>query len=191
MSWLRFLGKAMRISGLIAVGLAIAWLYVIPILQIAGSSPTWEIIQSWLRQNFMTSSGVIQILVVFIPLGTLIYGGNHVSHLSIERDIRLEEKILGMLKAYGRISLADLSSKLGLTVTETEQRLASIRGSRDIVFSISDSMIVMPGFERSRPIKEVEKITREVVAVACKYCGGLIPMGSASCPECGASLKVA
>jgi hypothetical protein len=180
----------MRISGLIAVGLAIAWLYVIPVLQIAGNSPTWDIIQSWLRQNFATSSGIVQIMAVFIPLGLLIYGGNYVSHSSIERDIRLEEKIIGMLKAYGRISLADLSAKLGLTITETEQRLASIRGCRDVVFSISDGMVLMPGFERSRPIKEVEKITREVVAVACRYCGGLIPMGSASCPECGASLKV-
>lgn len=78
-----------------------------------------------------------------------------------------------------------------MSITETDQRLASIRGSRDIVFSISEGIVNMPGFERSRPIKEVEKITREVTTVACKYCGGLIPMGSTSCPECGANLKIA
>lgn len=76
-----------------------------------------------------------------------------------------------------------------LSVTDTEGLLAKIRGSHDVVFSIFDGIVVMPGFERSRPIKEIEKITREVLTVSCKYCSALIPMGSTSCPECRTILK--
>jgi len=96
-----------------------------------------------------------------------------------------------VLKSYRRISLAELSNKLGLSETEMEKRLALIRGTTDIVFSISEGIFNIRGFERSEPIKEVEKITREVVTIPCKYCRSLIPMGSVSCPECGANLEVA
>ena len=189
MGALRYVGRLMSILGWVAVAAILGLLYVIPFVQVLSDSPTWSVIEPWFRQNFLTSPGLIQILILFVPLGLMIYSGSWVSQYSVERANRLEERIIGMLRSYGRISLVDLSAKLGLTVTQTENCLALIRGCRDVVFSISDGAVIMPGFERSRPVKEVERITREVMTVACKYCGGLIPMGSGSCPECGATLK--
>jgi hypothetical protein len=186
---LRHLGKFMEVAGWVAVILAVTFLFIVPFIQMATPKITFEIVNQWFMQTFFTVPSVIRILAVFIPLGLLIWSGDYIIQLSREREILQEERVVGLLKAYGRISLVDLSNRLSLTVADTERYLASIRGSRDIVFSISDGTVIMPGFERSRPVKEIEKITREVVTVSCRYCGALIPMGSTVCPECGASLK--
>jgi hypothetical protein len=186
---LRHLGKFMEVAGWVAVILAVTFLFIVPFIQMATPKITFEIVNQWFMQTFFTVPSVIRILAVFIPLGLLIWSGDYIIQLSREREILQEERVVGLLKTYGRISLVDLSNRLSLTVADTERYLASIRGSRDIVFSISDGTVIMPGFERSRPVKEIEKITREVVTVSCRYCGALIPMGSTVCPECGASLK--
>jgi ribosomal protein L40E len=189
LSGLKHLGRFTKVAGWVAVILAVTFLFVIPFIEIATPGFSFEIVNQWFMQTFFTVPSVIRILAVFIPLGLSIWSGEYMIQLSREREILREERVMGLLKAYGRISLVDLSNRLGLTVADTERYLASIRGSRDVVFSISDGTVIMPGFERSRPVKEIEKITREVVTVACRYCGALIPMGSTVCPECGASLK--
>lgn len=192
MSALRHLGKILSIAGWVGVILAVVFLYIIPFVQEARTAPygvTGEFASSWIMQNYFTVHFIVQLLTVFIPLGLAIWSGQYVIAYAREREFHKEEQLLGFLKSYGRISLADLSSRLNLSVVDTERYLASIRGKRDVVFSISDGVVIMPGFERSRPIKEIEKITREVVAVPCKYCSALIPMGSSTCPECGAVLR--
>jgi ribosomal protein L40E len=189
LSGLKHLGRFTKVAGWVAVILAVTFLFVIPFIEIGTPGFSFEIVNQWFMQTFFTVPSVIRILAVFIPLGLSIWSGEYMIQLSREREILREERVMGLLKAYGRISLVDLSNRLGLTVADTERYLASIRGSRDVVFSISDGTVIMPGFERSRPVKEIEKITREVVTVACRYCGALIPMGSTVCPECGASLK--
>lgn len=187
-SSLKHLGKLIVVAGWIAVILAIAFLCIIPFIQAGANGITQESVYDWMTQTFFTAPSIVQLLTVFIPLGLLIWSGKYIIKLSREREIRREEQLIGFLKSYGRISLLDLSNRLGLSVVDLDRYLAHIRGKRDVVFSISDGQVIMPGFERSRPIKEIEKITREVVAIPCKYCGALIPMGSTACPECGASL---
>jgi len=184
------LGRLVNITGWAAVIGAVVFLYVIPFIQERPADITAEFVSNWIEQNFFTAPSLIQLLMVFVPLGLLIWGGKYIGELAGERELRREQQVVGLLKAYGRIGMVDLSNRLGLSVMDTERYLASIRGKRDIVFSISDGVVIMPGFERSRPVKEVERITREVLTIACKYCGALIPMGSMACPECGASLKV-
>lgn len=190
MSALKHLGRLINVTGWAAVIGAVVFLYVIPFIQDRPADITVEFVSNWLEQNFFTASSLIQLLLVFVPLGLLIWGGKYIGDLARERELRREQQVVGLLKAYGRIGIVDLSNRLGLSVMDTERYLAGIRGKRDIVFSISDGVVIMPGFERSRPVKEVEKITREVLTIACKYCGALIPMGSWTCPECGASLRV-
>jgi len=187
-SSLKHLGKLIVVAGWIAVILAIAFLYIIPFIQAGANGITQESVYDWMTQTFFTAPSIVQLLAVFIPLGLLIWSGKYIIELSREREIRREEQLIGFLRSYGRISLLDLSNRLGLSVVDLDRYLAHIRGKRDVVFSISDGQVIMPGFERSRPIKEIEKITREVVTIPCKYCGALIPMGSTVCPECGARL---
>lgn len=190
LSGLRHLGRLMNVVGWVAVILAIVLLYVFPFVQTGADGITRNFAYNWVKQTFFTVPSIIQLLIVFVPLGLLISSGKYIIELSREREVRREEQLIGLLRAYGRISLVDISNRLGLSIIDTERYLASIRGKRDVVFSISNGMVIMPGFERSRPVKEIERITREVVTIACRYCGALIPMGSTVCPECGAGLRV-
>lgn len=189
---LRHLGKFLRLAGWIAIVVAIVFLYVIPFVQAIGTNGDYVdavLIQNWFIESIFNVDAIILLLIVFIPIGVIIWFGDYTYKLAGEREIELENRLIGFLKTYGRISLLELSSRLGLSSIDTERLLASIRGKRDIVFSIFEGHIIMPGYERGRPVKEIEKITREVVTTACKHCGGLIPISSRTCPECMAPMR--
>ncbi len=189
---LRHLGKLLRLAGWIAIVVAIAFLYIIPFVQAVRTNANHVndvFIQNWFMDKFFSVNAIIRLLITFIPIGVAIWFGDYAYKLAGEREIELENRLIGFLKSYGRISLIELSTRLGLSPMDTERLLASIRGKRDIVFSISAGHVIMPGYERGRPVKEIEKITREIVTTECKHCGALVPVSSKTCPECGASMK--
>ena len=37
---------------------------------------------------------------------------------------------------------------------------------------------------------EKERLSKGIIMVTCKYCGGLVPQASAECPNCGAKRPV-
>lgn len=103
--------------------------------------------------------------------------------------IHQQDQIIGFLKSYGRLSLSELIHAWICLSAEHKRKLATIRTSRDIIFNISDGYVNLPGSETGRPVKEVERITREIVTTQCKYCGTPIHLDSTKCPNCGANLK--
>jgi len=178
---LRVGGRIISLIGWIGVAYFLVTLYFLPFVEQPESFLQWII----------TSDTVLGTLTMFIPLGVTIWAGHRVSSLAIERRYRKENQIIGLVKAYGRINLDDLAVRMNMSVPETERKLASLRARRDIVFSIHDGYVVMPGSERKRPVKEIEKITREIVTMQCTFCGSLIPATSKQCPECGAQPRLA
>jgi len=178
---LRVGGRVISVLGWIGVAYFIVTWYVMPLIE----SPKAFLL------SIVPIEAITSALMVFIPLGVVIWAGHSISRLAIERRFRKENQIIGLVKAYGRISLDELAARMNMSAPETERTLASLRVKRDVIFSIQDGYVVMPGSERTRPLKEIEKITREIVTTQCAYCGSLVPVTSKKCPECGAQLKPA
>jgi len=177
---LRVGGRVISIIGWIGVAYILVTWYFLPFIEGPESFLKWII----------TREAILHALTVFIPLSVVIWTGHYISRLSIERRYRKENQIIGLIKAYGRISLDELAARMDMSVPDTERTLASVRAKQDIVFSIQDGYVVMPGSERTRPLKEIERITtKEIVTMQCTYCGSSIPITSKECPECGAQFK--
>jgi len=169
-------------------GIAFAYVFIFRFFIPALNSP--DQFFDWI----LTSEGIQSLLINFVPIIIVISIGNYIQRSSIEKRIKQQDRIIGFLKVYGRISLVELASRMGMTVDAAEKELTAIRTGRDIVFTISDGFVIMPGSEKSEPAKkvefrEVERITREIATTQCKYCGSAIPVNSIKCPNCGANLS--
>jgi DNA-directed RNA polymerase subunit RPC12/RpoP len=65
--------------------------------------------------------------------------------------------------------------------------LLAVRGSHPLLLRYK---LIEDEEQQVREVKEIkETITKEVVLIPCKYCGGLMPQTANFCPNCGARRK--
>lgn len=178
------IGKVIQVIG----GIAFAYVFIVKFFIPALNAP--DRFSDWI----LTSEGIQSLLINFVPIIIVIAIGGYIQSASINKRIKQQDQIIGLLKVYGTISLAELASRMGMTVDAVEKELTAIRVGRDVVFTISNGFVIMAGSEKTEPAKnvefrEVERITREIATTQCKYCGSAIPVNSTKCPNCGANLS--
>jgi len=176
-------GRVIKIIG----GIAFAYVFIFWYFFPAINSP--DVFSDWI----MTSEGIQKMLTDFVPILIVIAIGSYMQLSSAEKITKRQDQIIGFIKTYGRISLSELASRMGMTVDQMEKELTTIRTERDVAFTISDGFVIMSGSETGEPskqveFKEVERITKEIATIKCKYCGSSIPVNSLKCPNCGANL---
>jgi len=169
-------------------GIAFAYVFILWYVYPAINSPNEFF--DWI----VTSEGIQNVLTDFIPIIIVIWIGSYIQHSSAEKRTKRQDQMIGFLKTYGRISLQELATRMGMNVDEVEKELTTIRTERDTVFTISNGYVNMPGSETGEPdkkveFKEVERITKEIAMTQCKYCKSAIPINSVKCPNCGANLS--
>jgi len=177
-------GKVIQAIG----GIAFAYVFIFKFFIPALNAP--DFFADWI----LTSEGIQSLLINFVPVIVLIAIGGYIQSASINKRAKQQDRIIGFLKVYGTISLAELASRMGMTVDALEKELTAIRVGRDVVFTISNGFVIMAGSEKTEPPKnvefrEVERITREIATTKCRYCGSVIPVNSTKCPNCGANLS--
>jgi hypothetical protein len=68
-------------------------------------------------------------------------------------------------------------------VTWTIKGVIAIDGRPDVTTNPAEIQVAPP---TAQPITREREVIREVVMIACKYCGGLMTQTETSCPKCGA-----
>lgn len=101
-----------------------------------------------------------------------------------ERTFRRAVSVARCLKCGGRI-LEIQRPKVVCQKCETHYLLAVQSGTFLFRYKLIE--------DKEQQVKEVkeikETITKEVVLIPCKYCGGLMPQTANFCPNCGARRK--
>ncbi len=177
-------GRVITIIG----GIAFVYVFIFWYFLRAINSP--DAFLDWI----VTSEGIQKVLIDYIPIIIVISIGSYMQQSSIGRRTKRQDQMIGFLKTYGRISLPELASRMGMTAEEVEKELTMIRSERNVIFTISNGFVIMPESVTGEPskkveFKEVERITREIATTQCKYCGSVIPVNSIKCPNCGANLS--
>jgi hypothetical protein len=136
-------------------------------------------------QSIVYSFGWIFAIVVICGFGAAV----GLRSYTLKQKMTMQERARGFVQARGKISLEELSTKLGLTVSKTEDLVARMIAKRELVAKIENGYAVS---ERVGPVKvpvTETTTTTAVYQVKCSHCGTLNPATLQNCTRCGAPLE--
>jgi hypothetical protein len=123
--------------------------------------------------------------ILFCGLGVVI----GVRSYTGKREKTRQERLLGLVQGLGKISLEELRTKLGLTVSQTEDLVVRMIGTGKLSAKVESGYVVLEHVGTEKVDVEQTTITRSVYEVKCSHCGARNTTISQNCTRCGAPLE--